>query len=93
MQLIYQCPAWWASGSLLLLATSFALLHVGMQENQQGQDDPEDLQSKLAALERAMVDRDLLILRQNEDIASLEDQLARASTLHRAAQLQSDSPR
>lgn len=60
---------------------------MAMQENQQGTDDSEDLQSKLAALERAMVDRDLLLLRQNEDIASLEDQLARASVLHRAAQL------
>ena len=52
-----------------------------MQENQEGTDGPEDLPSKLAALEKALVDRDLLLLRQNEDIASLEDQLARASKI------------
>ena len=52
-----------------------------LQENEQEADNPQDLQGKLAALERAMVDRDLLILRQNEDIASLEDQLARAGPL------------
>lgn len=63
-----------------------------IQENRQGPDDPEDLQSKLAALERAMVDRDLLILRQNEDIASLEEQLARASLERCAARLQNDIP-
>ena len=40
-------------------------------------DDPEDLPAKLAKLEKALVDRDLLLLRQNEDIASLEDQLSR----------------
>ncbi|KAK9826954.1 hypothetical protein WJX74_001558 [Apatococcus lobatus] len=67
-----------SQGGSHLNAASSPLTAGHNKENQQEQDDPQDLQSKLAALERAMVDRDLLLLRQNEDIASLEDQLARA---------------
>lgn len=52
---------------------------IGLQENQIAINGCEDLPDKLAALEKALVDRDLLLLRQNEDIASLENQLARVS--------------
>ncbi|KAK9867457.1 hypothetical protein WJX84_010591 [Apatococcus fuscideae] len=67
-----------SQGGSHLHAAGTPLTAIHNKENQEGTDGPEDLPSKLAALEKALVDRDLLLLRQNEDIASLEDQLARA---------------